>query len=114
MRIFDIELEDLNRKLLHMGELVEAAIQRSVHALIERDRDLAEKVIRDHESVTRLESEIEGMATRLLALRQPVARDLRLLTAALKINTDLERICKLSMHIAERSLSLMNHPLVKP
>jgi phosphate transport system protein len=54
------------------------------------------------------------MATRLLALRQPVARDLRLLTAALKINTDLERIGELSVHVAERSLSVMHHPLVRP
>ena len=55
-----------------------------------------------------------GMATRLLALRQPVARDLRLLTAALKINTDLQRIGELSVHIAERALQLMHHPLVRP
>lgn len=61
-----------------------------------------------------MEMEIDGLVTRLLALRQPVARDLRLLTAALKINNDLERIGDLANHIAERSLSLMHHPLVKP
>jgi len=58
--------------------------------------------------------EIDGMATRLLALRQPVARDLRFLTSALKINNDLERIGDLAQHVAERALSLMHHPLVKP
>src|SRR5215468_6182644 len=97
-----------------MGGLVESAIHRSVRSLIEQDRSLAEDVIRDEPEINRMEMEIDGLATRLLALRQPVARDLRLLTAALKINTDLERIGDLAVHIAERSLSLMNHPLVKP
>ena len=97
-----------------MGGLVESAIHRAVRSLVEQNRELAEDVIRDEPRVNRMEMEIDGLATRLLALRQPVARDLRLLTAALKINTDLERIGDLAMHIAERSLSLMNHPLVKP
>jgi len=114
MRLFDIELEELNQKLLYMGELVETAIERSVRALMEQDRDLAEQVIRGQEQVIRLEGEVEGMATRLLALRQPVARDLRLLTVALKINTDLERIGRLSAHVAERALLLSGHPLVEP
>jgi phosphate transport system protein len=97
-----------------MGGLVESAIHRSVRSLIEQDRGLAEEVIRDEPEINRIEMEIDGLATRLLALRQPVARDLRLLTAALKINTDLERIGDLAVHVAERSLSLMHHPLVKP
>jgi phosphate transport system protein len=114
VRQFTIELEDLNQKLLHIGGLVETAIHRSVRALVDPDQNLAEQVIQDYRQITRMEMEIEGMATRLLALRQPVARDLRLLTAALKINTDLERIGELSAHVAERSLLLMNHPLVAP
>jgi phosphate transport system protein len=114
VRHFSIELEELNEKLLQMGGLVESAIHRSVRSLIEQDRDLAEAVIRDEPEINRIEMEIDGLATRLLALRQPVARDLRLLTAALKINTDLERIGDLAVHVAERSLSLMHHPLVKP
>lgn len=114
MRHFTIELEELNQKLLQMGGMVESAIHRSVRALLEQDRDLAEEVIRDEPKINRMEMEIDGIVTRLLALRQPVARDLRLLTAALKINNDLERIGDLANHIAERSLSLMHHPLVKP
>jgi len=114
LRHFSIELEDLNQKLLQMGGLVESAIHRSVRSLIEQDRALAEEVIRDEPQINQIEMEIDGLATRLLALRQPVARDLRLLTAALKINTDLERIGDLAVHVAERSLSLMHHPLVKP
>jgi phosphate transport system protein len=114
MRHFTIELEELNQKLLEMGGLVESAIHRSVRSLIDQDKELAEQVIRDEPRINKMEMEIDGMATRLLALRQPVARDLRFLTAALKINTDLERIGDLAQHIAERSLSLMHHPLVKP
>ena len=99
MRHFTIELEELNQKLLEMGGFVETAIHRSVQALVEQDKEIAEQVIRD------------GLVPRLLALRQPVARDLRFLTAALKINTDLERMGDLAMHIAERAISLMHHPL---
>jgi phosphate transport system protein len=97
-----------------MGGLVESGIHRSVRSLTDQSRELAEQVIRDEPAINRMEMEIDGFVTRLLALRQPVARDLRFLTAALKINTDLERMGDLAMHIAERSLSLMNHPLVKP
>jgi phosphate transport system protein len=111
---FIVELEELNRKLLEMGGLVESAIHRSVCSLVEQNKELAEQVIRDEPKINKMEMEIDGMATRLLALRQPVARDLRFLTSALKINTDLERIGDLAQHIAERSLSLMHHPLVKP
>jgi phosphate transport system protein len=114
MRHFTVELEELNNKLLQMAGLVETAISRSVRALSEQNPELAEQVIRDEPLINKMEMEIDGMATRLLALRQPVARDLRFLTSALKINTDLERIGDLAQHIAERSLSLMHHPLVKP
>jgi phosphate transport system protein len=114
VRHFAVELEELNQKLLEMGGLVESAIQRSVRALIDQSRDQAEQVIRDEPRINRMEMEIDGIVTRLLALRQPVARDLRFLTAALKINNDLERIGDLAQHIAERALSLMHHPLVRP
>jgi phosphate transport system protein len=114
LRHFSVELEELNHKLLQMAGMVESAIQRSVRSLVEQDRDLAQQVIRDEPQINRMEMEIDGVVTRLLALRQPVAKDLRFLTAALKINTDLERMGDLANHIAERSLSLMHHPLVKP
>jgi phosphate transport system protein len=114
LRHFTAELEELNNKLLEMAGLVESAISRSVRSLVDQDRELAEQVIRDEPKINRMEMEIDGMVTRLLALRQPVAKDLRFLTSALKINTDLERIGDLAQHIAERSISLMHHPLVKP
>jgi phosphate transport system protein len=108
LRQFSIELDELNQKLLQMAGLVEASINRAIRSLIDKSRDLAEQVIRDEPQINRMEMELDGLATRLLALRQPVARDLRLLTAALKITTDLERIGDLAVHIAERSLSLMH------
>jgi phosphate transport system protein len=114
LRHFTVELEELNNKLLEMAGLVESAISRSVRSLVDQNRDVAEQVIRDEPKINSMEMEIDGMVTRLLALRQPVARDLRFLTSALKINTDLERMGDLAQHIAERSLSLMHHPLVKP
>jgi phosphate transport system protein len=109
-----VELEELSNKLLEMAGMVESAISRSIRALLDQDKELAEQVIRDEPRINKMEMEIDGMVTRLLALRQPVAKDLRFLTSALKINTDLERIGDLAQHIAERSLSLMHHPLVKP
>ena len=114
MRQFSVELEELNHRLLEMAGFVESAINRAVRSLVEQDRELALQVIRDEPQINRMEMEIDGLVTSLLALRQPVARDLRFLTAALKINTDLERIGDLANHIAERSLSLMHHPLVRP
>lgn len=114
MRQFAIELEDLNQKLLLMGSLVETAIHRSTQALLDHDEGAARQVILDQRQIARLEMEVDGMATRLLALRQPVARDLRLLTVALKINADLKRMGELAEHVASRSISLIGHPLVKP
>src|SRR5262245_42869278 len=96
--------------MLQMAGLVEASISRAIRSLMDKSRELAEQVIRDEPQINRMEMELDGLTTRLLALRQPVAKDLRLLTAALKITTDLERIGDLAVHIAERSLSLMHHP----
>ena len=110
MRQLTIELDELNQKLLQMAGKVEASINRAIRSLMDKNPDLAEQVIRDEPEINRMEMELDGLTTRLLALRQPVARDLRTLTAALKINTDLERIGDLAVHIAERSLSLMIHP----
>jgi phosphate transport system protein len=113
VRHFAAELEELNQKLLQMAGMAESAIHRSVQALLERNRELAEDVLRDEPKINRMELELDGLVTRLLALRQPVARDLRLLTAALKINVDLERIGDMAKHIAERSILLLRHPPVQ-
>ena len=114
LRHFSIELEELHALLLQMGELVESSIRRSVQSLVERDKELAKAVMRDEPRVNQMQVEIDSKTTRLLALNQPVARDLRFLTATLKINTDLERMGDLAVNIAERALALINLPAVKP
>lgn len=114
MRHFVEELEQLKTKLLEMGSLVEASIQRSISAVTQKDRAAAEEVFRNEGRVNSIELEIDDFAIRLLALHQPMAADLRLIVAALKINTDLERMGDLSVSIAERAMSLMEGPVVKP
>lgn len=114
MRHFIEELEQLKTKLLEMSSLVEAAIQRSISAVIHKDRSAAEEVFRNEARINEIEIEIDEFAINLLALQQPMAADLRLIVAALKINTDLERMGDLSVNIAQRARSLMEEPVVKP
>lgn len=114
MRHFIEELDHLQSRLLEMGSLVESAIHTSVLALVERTEDLGKQVLRNEDRINRLEIEIDDLAVMLLALQQPMAKDLRLLTAAIKINTDLERMGDLAVNIVERSLGLMHRPPVKP
>ena len=96
-----------------MGGLVESAIYRSVRAVVEKDADQAQQVLKDEARINQMEIEIDELATRLLALQQPMAMDLRFLTAALKINNDLERMGDLAVNIVERALSLMDEPGMK-
>jgi phosphate transport system protein len=114
MRHFEQELEELKGKLLEMSALVEAAVQRSVAAVAQKDRSAAEQVFRDEARINQLEMEIDEFAINLLATQQPLAADLRLVVAALKINTDLERMGDLSVSIAERAVSLLSEPMIKP
>src|SRR5208282_6656179 len=97
-----------------MSSLVEAAIQRSISAVIHKDRSAAEEVFRNEARINAIEIEIDEFATNLLALQQPMAADLRLIVAALKINTDLERMGDLSVNIAQRAIALMDGPPIKP
>ncbi|MGH9358326.1 MAG: phosphate signaling complex protein PhoU [Terriglobia bacterium] len=114
MRHFEEELDELRKRLLEMSGLVESAIYRSVHSLVEKDEKLAREVIDNEPRVNQMEIEIDDMAVRLLALEQPVAGDLRFITAAIKINNDLERMGDLAASIAERALSLMNEAWISP
>lgn len=114
MRHFQEELDDLKNRLLEMSGLVESAVFRSVQTLVERDREQAQEVIKNERRINQMEIEIDDMATRLLALQQPMATDLRFLTAAIKINNDLERMGDLAVNIVERGLSLMDHTPVSP
>ena len=114
MRHFDQELEQLKVMLLEMASLVEAAIYNSVNSVVQKDRLLAEDVLAKEAGINRMEVEIDDFAIKLLALQQPMAGDLRLIASALKINTDLERMGDLAVNIAERSIELIQEPVIKP
>lgn len=114
MRHFVEELEQLKTKLLEMGSLVEASIQRSILAVTQKDRNAAAEVFRNEARINAIEIEIDDFAVKLLALQQPMAADLRLIVAALKINTDLERMGDLAENIAQRALALMEGAPIKP
>jgi len=112
--IFDEELRLLKERVLKIGSLVEAAIHDSVKSLVERNSDLAQKVIEKDYKINALDVEIDEECIRLIALRQPKARDLRFITTAMKITTDLERIGDLAENIAERAIELNDEPQLKP
>ena len=113
-RHFDEELSDLKTKLLRMAGLAEDQIDKALTALVTRDSALARQVIeRDHQ-VNALDVEIDEESIRLLALHQPAARDLRLVTTAMKIATELERISDLAENVSERVIELNEEPQLKP
>jgi phosphate transport system protein len=114
MRQFFEKLEQLQESLLEMAGLVESAIHSSIRALVERDEEPAQEVLRNETRINQLEIEIDETVTRLLALQQPMASDLRLIRAVGKINTDLERMGDLAVNIVERALTLIKLPQVKP
>ncbi|MBV9443333.1 MAG: phosphate transport system regulatory protein PhoU, partial [Acidobacteriaceae bacterium] len=114
MRHFEQELERLKGKLLEMSALVESAIYRSVQGVVEKNQELAEQVLKNEARVNKLEIEIDDMAIGLLALQAPLATDLRLITAAIKINNDLERMGDLSVSIAQSALALLKDPVIRP
>ncbi len=113
-RHFDEELKNLKELLLKMSILVEKAINYSIKALVERKMELAEKVLKSDNEINMLEIEIDDFCHMLLALRQPAAIDLRFITAAMKINNDLERIGDQAVNIAERAREIIKEPLLKP
>jgi phosphate transport system protein len=114
MAIFDEEIKALKEKVLKLGSMVEAAIRDSVNSLVERNSDLASGVIENDHQINALEVGIDEECVRLIALRQPMARDLRFITTAMKITTDLERMGDLAVNIAERAIELNEEPLLKP
>ena len=111
---YEEDLKRLRDHILQMGGLVEDQIQKAVNSLVKRDSPLAEAIIeRDHE-VNHLDVEIDDLCIRLLALHQPAGKDLRFITTALKITTDLERIGDMAVNICERALELNWEPQLKP
>jgi len=114
VRHFEIRLDELRKKLLEMSGLVESSIYRSVQALVEKDEAQVRMVMENEERINRMQIEIDDLSTELLLLQQPMATDLRFLTATIKINNDLERMGDHAVNIAERAMSLMHEPLIKP
>ena len=110
LRHFDRELDALKQDLLRMAALAETAVTKSLLSVTHRDSDLARDVITDDIALNRMELAIEEQAFKLLALRQPVATDLRLTVAAMRIATELERIGDQAVNIAERALELNSSP----
>lgn len=113
-RIFDEELKQLTQDILMMASLVEEAIFKSVEALKQRNGALADEVIASDKKIDELENKIDEFCLDLIALRQPVAQDLRFITMAMQINSDLERIADLAVDIAQRALELIAQPVLKP
>jgi phosphate transport system protein len=113
-RHFDEELSDLKTKLLRMAGQVEDQIDQALTALVTRDSALARQVIERDHLVNSLDLEIDEESIRLLALHQPAARDLRLVTTAMKIATELERISDLAENVCERAIELNEEPQLKP
>jgi phosphate transport system protein len=111
---FEEELQALKNRLLNMGALVEERVHDATHALIDRRLDTAERIIASDQDVNDLQIEIDDRCLRLLALQQPMASDLRLITAAMKINADLERIGDQAVNIAEQVVRILAHPPLKP
>ena len=113
-RHFHEELDALKQTLLAMGGLVEDQIRRVMRALLERDSDLAQEVIDRDKQVNAYDVEIDEKCVELLALHQPTAGDLRFITTAMKIVTDLERIGDQAVNIAQRTIELNPEPQLKP
>jgi phosphate transport system protein len=113
VRHFQEELDVLKSRLLEMGGLAEQRVRRAVQGLAEREHDLIESVLIGDEPINALQLEIDDRCLKLLALHQPMATDLRAVMAAVKINTDLERVGDLAVNIAEAAKRYAMHPPVK-
>ena len=108
------DLANIKQMILKMGALVEEQVQGALRALMNRDSQLARKIIDADQTVNDLDIEIDEKCTQLLALQQPAARDLRLVTTAMKISTELERVSDLAENICERVIELNEEPQLKP
>jgi phosphate transport system protein len=114
VRHFQEELEALKERLLAMGGLAEERVRVSVHALAERDAGAVQAILTGDEPINDLHIEVDDRCFKLLALHQPMAADLRTIVAAVKINTDLERVGDLAVNVAEAGKRYLQHPPVKP
>ena len=114
VRGFDEDLAELSGKIVTMGGLVERQLVAAVEALVGRDSEAADKIIQDDDQIDELEEENDRLVVRLLATRQPMASDLRVISMALKISNDLERIGDYATNIAKRSRRINVHEPLRP
>ena len=113
-RHFDEDLDLLKQKLVFMASLAESMIYKAIKSLIERQDSLIQEVGKDEEKVNLLQIEIDELCLKLLALKQPMATDLRFITSAMKINSELERIGDMAVNITQRAAVLIKQPQLKP
>ncbi|HYB95327.1 MAG TPA: phosphate signaling complex protein PhoU [Vicinamibacterales bacterium] len=113
-RHFQEDLETLKERLLAMGGLAEERVRESIRGLMERDNAAIDAVLASDEPINELHMEVDDRCFKLLALHQPMAADLRVIVAAVKINTDLERVGDLAVNIAEAAKRYLQHAPVKP
>jgi phosphate transport system protein len=113
-RLFDEELNNLKEKLLRMAGLVEESIELAIEALKEQKDDPIQAVLKNEERINLLDVEVDETCLRLMALRQPMAGDLRFITSAMKIDSELERMGDLAVNISEQSQLLNKLPPLKP
>jgi phosphate transport system protein len=111
---YEMELREIKNGLIYLGALTEQAIQKAMKSLLERNSEIARKVINDDKEIDKLDNELEERCVRILALRQPTAVDLRFITTAIKINGHLERIGDMAVNIAEKAIMLNEDPQLKP
>ncbi len=111
---FQKELAQLKENLLKMATLVEETIRDAISALMNRDAEMIKRTMEKEDKINAMENAIDEMCLKLLALRQPLATDLRFITSAMKIVTDLERMGDQAVNIAERAASLNQEPQLKP
>ena len=114
IKSYDEELARLNNMIVEMGGLAESQLAAAIDAVAKRDSVLATRVVEGDAQVDAIERELDNLAIRLLALRQPMARDLREIFAALKIGSDHERICDYAANVAKRSIALAQIPPIQP
>ena len=107
---FEEQLDSISEKILRMGGIVEEAIGKSIRALVERDSELASEVIAFDSEIDKLELAVDDLCLEVLARHQPMARDLRFITTAMKITPDLERIADHTVNVSERVLELNEEP----
>jgi phosphate transport system protein len=113
-RHFDEDLDLLKQKLVFMASLAESMIYKAIKSLIERQDSLIQEVSKDEEKINLLQIEIDELCLKLLALKQPMATDLRFITSAMKINSELERIGDMAVNITQRAAVLITQLQLKP